>query len=177
MNQIILVTGGARSGKSLYAEKRTAEFSGRRAYIATAPIMDEEMARRIKLHQERRTGNGWFNIEEECDLVSALRKAEERHCGAVLVDCLTLWISNLMFRKEAFSEMEMKAETEKLIDALKAFPGLAVLVINEVGQGIVPENALARLFRDCSGRCGQMIAGVADEVWYCVCGIPMKIKG
>ena len=118
-----------------------------------------------------------MNIEEQYDLVSALHRAEEEHCEAVLVDCLTLWISNLMFRNESFSETDMRNETEKLITALKAFPGTAVLVINEVGQGIVPENALARRFRDCSGRCGQMIAAAADEVWYCVCGIPMKIKG
>ena len=177
MNKIILVTGGARSGKSVFAENCTADFAGRRAYIATAPVVDEEMKSRVKAHQERRTGNGWFNFEEECDLVSVLHRAEEAHCEAVLVDCLTLWISNLMFRTEWFSEADMRKETEKLIVALKNFPGTAVLVINEVGQGIVPENELARRFRDCSGRCGQMIAAAADEVWYCVCGIPMKIKG
>ena len=177
MNRIILVTGGARSGKSVFAENLTAAFAGRRAYIATAPVTDGEMAQRVKAHWERRAGNGWSNIEEQCDLVSALRRAEELHAEAVLVDCLTLWISNLMFRSGSFSEADMCAETEKLTAALKTFPGTAVLVISEVGQGIVPENALARRFRDCSGRCGQMIAADADEVWYCVCGIPMKIKG
>ena len=177
MNKIILVTGGARSGKSVFAEKCTAAYAGNRVYIATAQITDDEMARRVKQHQARRAGNGWFNIEEECDLSSALKQAEEQHAGTVLVDCLTIWISNLMFHKENFTEKDMIRETETLLASLKTFPGLAVLVINEVGQGIVPENALARLFRDCSGRCGQMIAAAADEVWYCVCGIPMKIKG
>ena len=177
MNKIILVSGGARSGKSVFAEKCTEEYAGKRAYVATAPVMDDEMAHRVELHQTRRTGRGWFNIEEEYDLAAALKRAQAQQAEAVLVDCLTLWISNLMFRQETFSETEMVRETEKLIAALKAFPGLAVLVINEVGQGIVPENAMARRFRDCSGRCGQMIGAVADEVWYCVCGIPVKIKG
>lgn len=177
MNKIILVTGGARSGKSVFAEKCTSEYAGKRAYIATAHIFDAEMEHRVKQHRDRRAGNGWFTIEEEYDLNAALELAREQHAEAVLVDCLTIWINNLMFRNGNFTETEMKEETEKLIGALKAFPGLAVLVINEVGQGIVPENASARLFRDCSGRCGQLIAAVADEVWYCVCGIPWKVKG
>ena len=176
-NKIILVTGGARSGKSVFAENCTAPWQGKRAYIATAHVTDEEMAQRVKLHQERRTAGGWFNIEEEYDLAGALRRAEEHGVQAVLVDCLTVWIGNLMFRCADFSEADMRRETEKLTAALKAFPGLAVLVISEVGMSIVPENELARRFRDCSGRCGQLIAAAADEVWYCVCGIPMKIKG
>ena len=175
MNKIILVTGGARSGKSVFAEKCTDFASGNRAYIATAHITDEEMMRRVKAHRERRTGNGWTNIEEEYDLAAALECARSK--DAVLVDCLSVWINNLMFRDPAFSEKDMTRETERLTAALKAFPGTAVLVLNEVGQGIVPANELARRFRDCSGRCGQMIAAAADEVWYCVCGIPMKIKG
>ena len=177
MSKIILVTGGARSGKSVFAEKCTSEYAGKRAYIATAHVFDDEMAQRVKLHRERRAGCGWSTIEEEYDLNAALKQAQEQNAGAVLVDCLTIWINNLMFRNEKFSEADMRLETERLIGSLKAFPGLAVLVINEVGQGIVPENAQARLFRDCSGRCGQLIAAAADEVWYCVCGIPWKIKG
>ena len=176
-NRIILVTGGARSGKSAFAENLTAPWQGKRAYIATAHITDEEMAQRVKLHQERRVAGGWFNIEEEYDLAAALRRAEEQGVRAVLVDCLTVWIGNLMFRSADFSESDMRLETEKLTAALKSFPGVAVLVISEVGMGIVPENELARRFRDCSGRCGQLIAAAADEVWCCICGIPVKIKG
>ncbi|MBQ9337033.1 MAG: bifunctional adenosylcobinamide kinase/adenosylcobinamide-phosphate guanylyltransferase [Lentisphaeria bacterium] len=175
MNKIILVTGGARSGKSAFAEKCTDFAAGKRAYIATAHITDEEMARRVKTHQGRRAGNGWANIEEEYDPAAALGQA--LGMDAVLVDSLSVWINNLMFREPTFSEADMARETERLITALKAFPGTAVLVIDEVGQGIVPVNELARRFRDCSGRCGQMIAATADEVWYCVCGIPVKIKG
>ena len=177
MSKIILVTGGARSGKSVFAEKCTSEYAGKRAYIATAHVFDDEMAQRVKLHRERRAGCGWFTLEEEYDLNAALKQAQEQKAEAVLVDCLTIWINNLMFRNAKFTEADMRLETERLIGSLKAFPGLTVLVINEVGQGIVPENAQARLFRDCSGRCGQMIAAAADEVWYCVCGIPWKIKG
>ena len=177
MNRIILVTGGARSGKSVFAEKCTSEYAGKRAYVATAHIFDEEMAQRVKLHRERRAGEGWSTIEEEYDLNAALKRAQEQKVEAVLVDCLTIWINNLMFRNPDFTEEGMRRETEKLIGSLKSFPGLAVLVISEVGQGIVPDNAPARLFRDCSGRCGQLVAAAADEVWYCVCGIPWKIKG
>lgn len=177
VNKIILVTGGARSGKSVFAEKCTGSHIGKRAYVATAHITDPEMAARVKLHRERRAGQGWINLEEEYDLAAALKRAGDAGAEAVLVDCLTVWISNLLFRSADFSEAEMAAQTEKLIPALKAFPGVVVLVIGEVGQGIVPANELARRFRDCSGRCGQLIAAAADEVWYCVCGIPMKIKG
>ena len=175
MNKIILVTGGARSGKSVFAEKCTGFAAGKRAYIATAHITDGEMAHRVKIHQERRAGNGWTNIEEEYDIAAALEHARKNE--AVLVDCLSVWINNLMFRDPAFSEADMVRETERLVSAAKGFPGVVVLVLSEVGQGIVPMNELARRFRDCSGRCGQMIAAAADEVWYCVCGIPMKIKG
>ena len=177
MNKIILVTGGARSGKSVFAEKCTSEYAGKRAYIATAHIFDDEMAQRVQLHRERREGEGWSTIEEEYDLDAALKQAQDQKVEAVLVDCLTIWINNLMFRNDKFTESDMRLETEKLIGSLKAFPGLAVLVINEVGQGIVPENAQVRLFRDRSGRCGQLVAAIADEVWYCVCGLPWKIKG
>ncbi len=175
MSKIILVTGGARSGKSVFAEKSTDFAVGNRAYIATAHITDGEMAHRVKVHQERRAGNGWTNIEEEYDLAAALERA--RNSEAVLVDCLSVWINNLMFRDPAFSEADMAREVERLTAAAKTFPGVVVLVLSEVGQGIVPMNELARRFRDCSGKCGQMVAAAADEVWYCVCGIPMKIKG
>ena len=123
MNKIILVTGGARSGKSVFAEKCTYFAAGNRAYIATAQITDEEMAHRVKIHQERRAGNGWTNIEENYDLAAALGQA--RNCDAVLVDCLSVWIGNLMFRDAAFSEQDMARETDRLTSALKAFPGFA----------------------------------------------------
>lgn len=177
MNKLILVTGGARSGKSTFSESLTDAFRTKRFYIATAHIFDEEMRSRVELHQARRAGQGWTTLEEEYDLSAALAKAADQGAEAVLVDCLTVWINNLLFRDPDFSEGKMAETAEDLIVSLKKFPGTVILVLNEVGMGIVPENQLARTFRDCSGRCGQMIAAVADEVWLCVCGIPMKIKG
>ena len=177
MNRIVLVTGGARSGKSSFSEKRVLVFGTKYVYVATAPVLDEEMKERVGRHQAKRAGDGWLTIEEPLDLCRALAEAERLGADAVLVDCLTLWINNLMYRDPAFDEAKMAVKTETLLAALKAFPGLVVLVINEVGLGIVPDTPLGRAFRDCSGRCGQLIAAEADEVWFCICGIPQKIKG
>ncbi|OQA88897.1 MAG: Bifunctional adenosylcobalamin biosynthesis protein CobP [Lentisphaerae bacterium ADurb.Bin242] len=176
-NRIVLVTGGARSGKSSFSEKRVLASGTKYVYIATAPVLDEEMKKRVGRHQARRAGDGWITIEEPLDLCRALSEAERLGADAALVDCLTLWINNRMYRDPEFDEAKMAIETEKLLEALKAFPGLAMLVINEVGLGIVPDTPLGRAFRDCSGRCGQLIAAEADEVWFCICGIPQKIKG
>lgn len=180
MAEVILVTGGCRSGKSAFAEKLVREAdSENRFYIATCPVVDAEMAERVRRHQERRAADRWITIEEETDLVSALRRCTAG--SAVLVDCLTLWISNLMYaadqKNRLFGEDEMRAECERFQAACAAFDGTIVLVLNEVGLGIVPENEIARRFRDCSGRCGQMIASFADRVYLTVCGIPMKLKG
>lgn len=177
MSRIVLVTGGARSGKSAFAEKQVRDFSAKRVYVATAPVLDEEMRKRVAHHQAKRSGDGWITIEEPLDLCRAFSEAERTGADAVLVDCLTLWINNLLYADAAFDEAEMVCRAEELLKALKAFSGLAVLVINEVGLGIVPETPLGRVFRDCSGRCGQLIAAEADEVWFCICGIPQKIKG
>ena len=176
-NKIVLVTGGARSGKSVFSERLVRENSEKHAYIATCPVMDEEMRERVKLHQERRLDYKWITIEEQLDLAGALAKAREEKADGILIDCLTLWINNLMYHLPAFSEEEMKRRTADLIGVLEEYPGIVVLVLNEVGLGIVPESPIGRVFRDCSGRCGQMVAAVADEVWFCVCGIPQKIKG
>lgn len=176
MAKLILVTGGARSGKSTFSESLTDPFTGKRFYIATAPVLDPEMEYRVKLHQERRRGNGWTTIEEETNLISAVDRAQEEGAEAILVDCLTLWINNLLYRNPEFREADMARETADFLQRIHSFPGTVVLVLNEVGMGIVPENELSRNFRDCSGRCGQCIAREADEVWLCVCGIPMKIK-
>ena len=102
---------------------------------------------------------------------------QEENADGVLIDCLTLWINNLMYHLPKFDEEEMKKKTADLLGALEEYPGQVVLVLNEVGLGIVPGTPEGRVFRDCSGRCGQMCAAAADEVWMCVCGIPLKIKG
>ncbi len=176
-NKIILVTGGARSGKSAFAERMVRENSSRHVYIATCPVLDDEMRGRVKLHRERRRGYQWITIEEQLDLAGALKRAQEENADGVLIDCLTLWINNLMYHLPKFDEKEMKKKTADLLGALEEYPGQVVLVLNEVGLGIVPGTPEGRVFRDCSGRCGQMCAAAADEVWMCVCGIPLKIKG
>ncbi|EKM98253.1 MULTISPECIES: bifunctional adenosylcobinamide kinase/adenosylcobinamide-phosphate guanylyltransferase [unclassified Acidocella] len=164
---ILLVTGGARSGKSLYAETRIRDCAGTPVYIATAQAFDAEMAARIAAHKARR-GPGWLDVEAPLELPQALQAAP---AGPVLVDCLTLWLSNLMF-----AERDIEAQTEALCAALAARGGEVALVTNEVGQGIVPENALARRFRDAQGRLNQRVAQAADEVRLAVCGYTLRVK-
>lgn len=161
--RIALVTGGARSGKSALAERLTMRHGLPCVYIATAEARDDEMARRIALHRDRRGGD-WVTIEAPLDLAGALRATDGQ--GARLVDCLTLWLSNCMG----------SADIDGLLDALRVQTDPVVLVTNELGQGIVPENALARRFRDEHGWMNQAVAEVADQVWMAVCGQPLQLK-
>lgn len=167
--KITLVLGGARSGKSRYAEKLAIESGLSRVYLATAQAFDGEMENRIARHQEDR-GSDWKTVEEPLNLSCALvtHSAQDR---IVLVDCLTLWLSNLMA-----SERPIEEEFKQLIDTIRALPGPIFLVSNEVGQGIVPDNALARAFRDHAGRLHQQIAEIADEVYFVTAGLPQKLK-
>lgn len=165
---IILVTGGARSGKSIYAEKRALALPGRPTYIATSEILDEEMAARVDEHRARR-GGSWNERHAPIDLAQALMETDGS--GPRLVDCLTLWLSNLMF-----AERDVAAETSALTEAIEAQVSPIVFVTNEVGMGIVPDNALARRFRDSAGRLNQAIASVADEVALVVAGYPVRVK-
>jgi adenosylcobinamide kinase / adenosylcobinamide-phosphate guanylyltransferase len=165
---IILITGGARSGKSTRAEVRTRAFAGQPVYIATAEALDSEMNQRIAKHRARR-GQDWLERETPLELVTAL--AETDGGGARLVDCLTLWLSNLIHAERDWAE-----EASKLADALGRQQSPVVLVTNEVGSGIVPDNALARQFRDAAGILNQTIARAADEVELIVAGLPMRVK-
>jgi adenosylcobinamide kinase/adenosylcobinamide-phosphate guanylyltransferase len=165
---VILITGGARSGKSTRAEARTREFSGKPVYIATAEALDQEMHERIARHRARR-GTGWLERETPLELVAALEETDG--AGARLVDCLTLWLSNLLHANRDFAQ-----EAARLAHALKEQRSPVVLVTNEVGLGIVPDNALAREFRDAAGLLNQMVARVADEVEFVVAGLPMRVK-
>ncbi len=174
MANIILVTGGARGGKSAYAESLAGSFPGPRAYIATAPVFDEEMAKRVARHQQQRKNDGWDTIEEEIDLFGAIQKAAAY--DTILVDCLTLWINNLLYRNKRISEDDMSAKCARLKKVCAEFDGNIIFVINEVGMGIVPENPLARAFRDLSGRCSQNIAKFANKVVLVSCGIPLILK-
>jgi adenosylcobinamide kinase/adenosylcobinamide-phosphate guanylyltransferase len=165
---VILITGGARSGKSKRAETRTRAFPGQPVYVATAEALDAEMDERIARHRARR-GTDWIEREVPLDLVPALVASDGG--GARLVDCLTLWLSNLMH-----AERDWEREVTELADALPRQKSSVIFVTNEVGLGIVPDNALARSFRDAAGIMNQIIAAVADEVEFVVAGLPMKLK-
>ena len=165
---IILITGGARSGKSTRAEARVRAFAGKAVYIATAEGLDHEMRERIARHRARR-GQEWIEHETPLELIAALNATDGG--GARLVDCLTIWLSNLMHDGRDWAK-----EAAGLVEALKAQRSPVVLVTNEVGSGIVPDNALAREFRDAAGLLNQMIARAADEVEFVVAGLPMRVK-
>jgi adenosylcobinamide kinase/adenosylcobinamide-phosphate guanylyltransferase len=169
--QIILVTGGARSGKSRYAEERAKELGERLLYLATAEAKDEEMVQRIAAHKQRR-GQRWITVEEPMELAAALL-GERGKADCVLVDCLTLWLSNLLIRRD---EKYATAKIDELIEKLPQLDFHLILVTNEVGWGIVPDNALARQFRDLSGWANQRIAQIADEVVLMVVGTPLIAK-
>lgn len=166
---VTLITGGARSGKSLHAENLVLSLPGHPVYIATAEAFDAEMAARIAAHRARRPAP-WTTAEAPLALVSALDDSDG--AGPRLVDCLTLWLTNLML-----AGRDWRAEAGALCDALPRQLAPVVLVTNEVGLGIVPDNAVSRAFRDAQGTLNQMIAGVADRVDFVVAGLPMRVKG
>ena len=165
----ILVLGGARSGKSRYAESLADGHQAPYTYIATAEAHDEEMAARIAAHQSRR-GADWQLREAPLTLPEAVRDCD-RAGGFVLVDCVTLWLTNLLLADEGTD-----IAVEALLDVLSGTEGTVVLVSNEVGLGIVPDNALARRFRDVAGTANQRIAEAADRVVLVTAGLPMTIK-
>ncbi len=165
-----LVLGGTRSGKSRHAQTWAEEHEGALAYIATAQAFDAEMTERIARHQDER-GPRWRTFEAPVDLPATLARAARGH-GAVLVDCLTLWLTNLMLGEE-----DIGAHTVALCAALGACPVPVALVANELGMGIVPENALARRFRDEAGRLNQRLAAFCDEVVFVAAGLPLFLKG
>ncbi len=168
MAKSILITGGARSGKSRIAEGWALDLGDAPIYIATGQPFDAEMEARIAAHQARR-GPEWTTVQAPLDLVTALQKSDGQ--GPRLVDCLTLWLSNLMHH-----EMDWQQAAVALAEALATQHSPTIFVTNEVGLGIVPENALARAFRDAQGALNQRLAAAVDEVYLAVAGYPMKVK-
>lgn len=179
MARIILITGGCRSGKSRHALRLAETAGSKRLFIATAPILDAEMEQRIVHHREERRGRGWVTIEEPLDLCGALRQGAGY--DAVLCDCLTLWVSNLMYaasqRGEILREEHIVQHCREVGVALCGTDALVVFVTNEVGMGIVPENAISRQFRDLTGRCNQEIAAAANHVILMISGVAIEVKG
>ena len=168
---IVLITGGARSGKSGYAEQRARGLGPRLLYIATAENRDKEMCQRIAEHKRRR-GNEWVTIEEPLELTATLL-AQRTRTDCALVDCLTLWLSNLLL---AYEVKYAREKVERFVETTSQLDFHLMLVTNEVGWGIVPDNSLARQFRDLSGWANQRMATVANEVVLMVTGIPMIVK-
>jgi len=165
---IELILGGARSGKSRIAQQAALESGLEVVFCAAAQAFDDEMAQRIARHRAERPAS-WRTVEEPLELASALaREAAPGRC--VLVDCLTLWLSNLIFARR-------EDEIDALLAILPTLPGHLILVSNEVGWGIVPENELARRFRDEQGRLNQRIAQIADRVTLVAAGLPLRLKG
>lgn len=165
---LTFIIGGARSGKSAHAEKLVTACPAPWSYIATAQAYDDEMRDRITLHRSRRD-EGWTTIDAPLDLAGAIGALPDNR--AVLIDCLTLWLTNHML-----AEHDIEAECRKLADVLSRPRGPWFVVSNDVGQGIVPDNALARRFRDAAGRLNQQVAAVADTVLLMVAGLPLKVK-
>ena len=167
--RLTLVLGGARSGKSRHAEALVTANAPPWIYVATAQAFDEEMTERIAQHRARRA-DGWRTLETTHDLAGLVRSHGNSNTP-ILIDCLTLWLSNVML-----ADMDVPATSAELTDALAAARGPIVAVSNEVGLGIVPDNALARAFRDAQGRLNQQIAALADRVILMAAGLPLTLK-
>ena len=165
---LTFVVGGARSGKSRHAETLIERHEPPWTYVATAQAFDSEMRERIAHHRTRRDGR-WQAVDAPIDLAAALDGPSDGQ--PVLIDCLTLWLTNVML-----ADGDVEAECKRLVTTLSRPRGPWVVVSNEVGLGIVPENALARRFRDEAGRLNQMVAAAADTVLFMVAGLPMKVK-
>ncbi len=170
---MIFITGGCRSGKSRYALDFANRHFSKKLFLATSEALDEEMAQRIENHKKVR-GPEWQTIEEPVDIVNKIKK-DGAGAEVILIDCLTLWLYNLLMRWD--NDLRIMEETEKLINSLKNSPTSSILVSNEVGMGIVPADPLSRRYRDLLGAMNQRIAAALDTVIFMVSGIPLFLKG
>ncbi len=184
MSNIILVLGGARSGKSSFAEKIAKEIGGEKVtYIATAEALDEEMEKRIARHKSQRPKN-WETIEESTDIYKAIQRLDNNQ--TVLIDCLTLYISNLLLKENSEGDLDLQQKQKLEEDIIENIDRVfeyaekkdidLIIVSNEVGQGLVPSYELGRLFRDISGRANQYISSKADKVYLTIAGFPLDLN-
>ncbi len=177
MAEKTMVTGGARSGKSRFSEELACSYGQPLCYLATAQSLDMEMKERIERHRLRR-GENWHTVEEPLNVHRTLASIDG-HYTAILLDCITLWLSNLLlatYRDDAAMEKGMMENLDELTSTMSVMSTPLIIVTNEVGQGIVPENRLARLYRDIAGQANQKLAAVCDNVYVCISGIPLKLK-
>ena len=178
MARIVLITGGCRSGKSLYAQHFAESLPPSRLFVATCPVTDEEIRLRIEQHRLARRDRGWETVEEQCELADVLHRHGQHR--VLLVDCVTLWINNLMYHAEQdgrpFAEADVAGQCQQVLDAAEACSDTVIFVTNEVGLGVVPENSHARHYRDLIGRANQTLAARADTVTLLCCGIPFHLK-
>ena len=172
MGKIILILGGARSGKSTYCIQMAKNKKGRVAFIATCEPKDLEMKKRISIHRTTRPGH-WTTFEEPINIAQRVKKTGSSF-KTIIIDCLTLWITNLMMKN--IDAVSIERETRRILKDLKKAKADSIIVTNEVGLGIVPANSLARDFRDIAGRVNQMVAGNSSEAYFMISGIPLRIK-
>jgi len=177
MARLILITGGARSGKSSYALSIAEKISDKRIFIATCPNLDSEMSERIRRHIREREGRGWQTIEEKTEL-GDLFPEKVRKMDVVVIDCITLWVNNILYMlgENNVDDHEIQKLCGLWIKKMMQYSGTVICVTNEVGMGIVPENKLARKYRDLVGSCNQLLGKAADEVILVSCGIPLSVK-
>lgn len=177
MGMITLYTGGCRSGKSRLASEQANKLSEKVCFIATCVPQDEEMKQRVQKHREDRPAD-WHVIEEPLNVSQVIRTVDRHLFPVILVDCLTLWVCNLMCKKTSpvKTEQDSSIEAEKLIESAREYGGDVIFVSNEVGLGIVPDNEMSRTYVDLAGRCNQAIAKGADNVIFVSCGIGITLK-
>ena len=178
MSRLIYISGGCRSGKSAYAQSLAENTPGRRVYLATCPPIDTEMEQRIALHQQQRTNKEWKTIEAPLDLAGAVTQAQD--FDVLLIDCLTLWVNNLLYEAEQggspVTEQTISKQCTELVTVCRKSKQTIIFVSNELGMGLVPADSVSRRYRDCLGRCNQTIAKLADEAVFMVSGIPLTLK-
>ena len=173
MAYIVLYTGGCRSGKSELARKYCEKISGEKLFLATAPVLNEEMEERVRKHQAVRDPAIWDTVEEQISIAEIFSRCEH---NVILVDCLTFWIDNIIYKMPAIKEEDLNPFLEKTFQAMERFDGTIVFVTTEIGLGTLPENARQRKYRDFVGIANRMVARRANKVYFTVSGIPVTIK-
>jgi len=175
MAEITLVTGGCRSGKSQFALEYSEKLEGKHIFVATCPIYDKEMKDRIDEHKAKRDPFKWKTIEEQINIDKVL--SEFNNGEVVVIDCLTHWLTNLVYKKRNLHEYDIEKIMNKVLDVVEELNMNLIIVTNEVGMGLIPEDEEHRQFRDGLGKANQIIAGRAEHVYFVTCGIPLAIKG